>query len=68
MGEVYFFTSGENHFHHAAIYIGAGLFISIYGAGGDLEVSSLKDMRRDYRAKHVLVAKPRSLNINHGGH
>jgi hypothetical protein len=58
-GDVIFFTSGTNSFHHAAIYIGSGLYISVYGAGGDLEVATLKDMKRDFKAEHVLLATPK---------
>jgi hypothetical protein len=61
-GVIVFFTSGRNSFHHAAIYLGVDLFISVYGAGGDLEVSRLEDMKRDFQAKHILVASP----VNHG--
>ncbi len=48
-------------FKHSAVYIGWGLYISVYGAGGDLEISTLKDMRRDYEASRVLLAKPISV-------
>jgi hypothetical protein len=59
-GSVVFLTSGRNRFHHAAIYIGANLYISVYGAGGDLEIATLADMRRDYRADCVFIAFPKS--------
>lgn len=58
-GSVVFLCSGKNHFHHAAISIGSGLYISIYGAGGDLEVARLKNMRHDYRATKIALARPR---------
>ncbi len=58
-GSVIFFCNGRSHFHHAAIYIGSGLYISVYGAGGDLEVTTLKAMKRDYRANEVVLAKPK---------
>lgn len=59
IGGVVFFESGENQFHHAAIYIGHGLYISVWGAGGDLEVATLKSMKRDYGAERVVLAEPR---------
>jgi len=46
-------------FCHAAIYIGRGLYISVYGAGGTLEISTLKDMQLFYNAK-AYIAEPRS--------
>lgn len=58
-GNVVFLTSGQM-FRHAAIYIGSGLYISVYGAGGDLEVSTLKDMQRDFEANVVHLALPRT--------
>lgn len=59
-GSVVFLLGGENHFHHAAVFIGKGLYISVYGAGGDLEVSTLPDMLRDYGANRFVVATPRT--------
>ncbi len=57
-GSVVFFESGEDRFHHAAVYIGHGLYISVWGAGGDLEVATLKSMKRDYGAERVMLAEP----------
>lgn len=59
VGSVVFLKSGENHFHHAAIYIGSGLYISVWGAGGDLEIATLKSMKKDYGAEQVVLAQPR---------
>ncbi len=57
VGDVIFLVNKkENYFYHAAIYIGFGLYISAYGAGGDLEISTLKDMRKDFGAERVLKA------------
>ncbi len=57
VGDVIFLVDKkQNYFYHAAIYIGFGLYISAYGAGGDLEVSTLKDMRKDFGAELVLTA------------
>lgn len=62
-GTVVFLTSGCDHFHHAAVYLGSGLYLSVWGAGGTFEVATLKDMMRDFgatkpRAAHPLHAAP----------
>jgi hypothetical protein len=58
-GSIVFFLSGENHFHHAAVYLSSGLYISVWGAGGDLEIATLKSMRRDYGAERAMLAIPK---------
>jgi cell wall-associated NlpC family hydrolase len=58
---VFLLKSKENDFRHAALYVGHGLYISVYGAGGDLEFSTLKDMLRDFDAEHVVTATPRKI-------
>jgi len=58
VGYVVFFRT-DNIFHHAAVYIGSNLYISVWGAGGDLEIASLKAMKRDYGAKEVVLAQPK---------
>jgi hypothetical protein len=58
-GDIVFFMSDfARKFHHAAIYIGKGLYLSIYGAGGDLEVSTLRDIKRDFEAEQAFLATP----------
>jgi hypothetical protein len=59
VGSVVFLESGENQFHHAAVYLGQGLYISVWGAGGDLEIATLKSMKRDYGAERVVLAQPK---------
>jgi hypothetical protein len=59
MGSVVFFQSGESHFHHAAVYIGFGLYVSVWGAGGDLEVATLRSMKRGFCAQRVVLAQPK---------
>ena len=60
VGDIVFLVNNEeNYFYHAAVYIGFGLYLSILGAGGDLEVMTLEDMKRDFGASRVLVASPR---------
>ena len=56
---IFFVNKKSNYFYHAAIYIGFGLYISVYGAGGSLEISTLKDMKKDFGAELVLKAMPR---------
>lgn len=58
-GSIVFFLSDMNHFHHAAVYLGSGLYVSVWGAGGDLEVATRKSMKCDYGAQHVVLAIPR---------
>ena len=53
-------TEESGFFHHAAIYLGMGLFISVWGAGGDIEVATLKDMRESFCAQDVRLAVPKS--------
>ena len=67
VGSVVFFRSNKNHFHHAAVYIGSGLYISVWGAGGDLEVATLKSMKHDYGAEEVVLAQPKEegRRVNH---
>lgn len=61
VGHVIFLVTPELHFfHHAAIYIGRGLYLSVYGAGGDLEVATLLQMKESYLASEVLVATPKA--------
>lgn len=59
-GDVVFFLDRQRrHFKHAAVYFGGGLCISVYGGGGDLEFSRIKDMQREWDAPDVLLAVPR---------
>lgn len=57
-GSVVFLVKGKDQFRHAAIYIGSGLYISAWGAGGDLAVASLKSMKKDFGADRVELATP----------
>lgn len=47
-GTVFLLDLESQMFRHAAIYLGYGLFVSVYGAGGDLEFSTLEDMVREF--------------------
>jgi len=55
-GDVVFLMDGE--WKHAAIYLGYGLYISVYGGGGDLEISTLKQMKRGFKPGKVYLAEP----------
>jgi len=57
-GGVVFLMEGRENFKHAAIYLGADIYVSVYGAGGQLEFSELNDMRHDFRASSVFLATP----------
>lgn len=60
VGDVIFLLDIKQHrFRHAAVYIGENLYISVYGAGGDLEISTLEDMQRDYDAPDVVISNPK---------
>jgi hypothetical protein len=59
-GAVVFYGSGKTQFHHAAIYLGAGLYVSVYGAGGDLEVSTHQNILRDFCVQTTCLAEPLS--------
>lgn len=56
---VFLLTEETSSFHHAAMYLGYGFYVSVYGYGGNLEISTLNDMRRDFGAKDVVTATPR---------
>lgn len=58
-GSIVFFESSKNRFHHAAVYLGHGLYLSVWGAGEDLEVATLQSMKSDYGAERVTLAEPR---------
>ncbi len=47
-------------FRHAATCIAPDLYVSVYGAWGDLEFATLEDMKRDFEATTVLLATPRA--------
>ena len=49
----------KNESPHAAVYVGFGLYLSVYGAGGNLEFSRLPDMKRDYGASHCVWVRLR---------
>jgi len=51
--------NGRTPFSHAAVYLGEGLYASVYGAGGDLEVSKLEAMQREFPCREVRIAIPR---------
>lgn len=60
-GEAVFFVDLEHFiFHHSAIFLGRGLYLSVYGKGGILQISALSDMVHDYDTRHILRMRPRN--------
>ncbi len=58
VGDILFLGDFKDHlFKHAVIYLGLGLCISVYGGGGDVEVSTLADMKRELKARDVVIAQ-----------
>jgi len=55
-GDIVFLLKGHDHFRHAAVYLGSGLYLSVWGGGGDLEVATLKGMMRDFGATKARLA------------
>lgn len=49
----------RTRFCHAALYLEYGLYLSVYGAGGHLEVSTLQDMKKDFGATRAFRVMPR---------
>ena len=54
-------ASGKDRyvFRHAAICIDTNLFVSVYGAWGNLRFASLHDMMKEYEADALVKATPR---------
>lgn len=65
IGEVVLFVTPSSdyersfRFHHAAIYIGKDFYVSVYGGGGEIEVSTFDDMMRDFKAQKAIIARPK---------
>ncbi|MCF7898875.1 MAG: hypothetical protein K9L31_02910 [Candidatus Pacebacteria bacterium] len=60
VGDVLFLLdTSKQVFKHAAIYVGYGLYVSIYGAGGDIHFATLKDMKKSFGGKDIFLATPR---------
>ena len=58
-GDVFFFTGDEDIFCKAALYIGAGLCMSVDEIDHTLFVSTIHDIKRDYGAKYIFIARPK---------
>jgi hypothetical protein len=56
---VFLFNKKRMQFRHAAIYLGHGLYISVYGKSGNIEVTTLRDMRKAHGAKNILDVVPK---------
>lgn len=61
---VFLMTEAESRFHHAACYLGMGLYLSVWGAGGDLEIATFEDMRRGYGTNEVFLATPKPKKLD----
>ncbi len=60
MGDAVFLVNSEkSEFKHAALYLGRDLYISVYGGGGDLEITTLEAMTQYWKATQILVATPK---------
>lgn len=57
-GDVVFLTNRNPKRFHAAVYLGWGRYLSVYGVGGDLEVSTLRDMCRDFETSETANVVP----------
>jgi hypothetical protein len=57
-GNVAFFMKRDGFFLHAAICLGDGLFVSVYGGGGTIGFSAMKYLEREFVGKHVYHAVP----------
>lgn len=60
-GDVVFLLRAEPKRFHAAVCLTPELYLSVWGAGGDLEIATLRDMRRDFDAEKVIRVLPRSV-------
>lgn len=58
-GDVIFLINETPKRFHAAVYLDAGFYLSVWGAGGDLEVATLPDMERDFKTSKVIEVLPR---------
>lgn len=56
---VFLVNTADSRFYHAAAYLGMGLYLSVWGAGGDIEVATLQDMKTGFNAREVFLAVPR---------
>jgi hypothetical protein len=57
---IFLMNDDINVFVHAAVYLGHHIYLSVYGMGGDIVVSSLQDMLNDFGAKWIWLATPRT--------
>jgi len=63
-GDVVFFLSNDRSlFRHAAVYLGMGMYVSVWGAGGPLAFMTLDDLQKFYRNAEVVHFAPRNSKI-----
>lgn len=59
-GKCYACVTDDMHARHAALYLGAGLFLSFYGVDGPLVVSTLPQMHEIYLSRQIVeLVRPR---------
>ncbi len=58
-GNIVFLLDADLFFRHAAIYVGFGMYVSVYGGGGDVEIATLADMKKDYGASKAILVRPK---------
>ncbi len=56
---VFFLDTSRQLFRHASIYVGWGVYVSVYGAGGDIHFATLKDMKNSFGGENIFLATPR---------
>lgn len=61
VGDVIFFLDKRgDRFRHAAVYLADGIYVSVWGAGGDLEFGTLEDMRKTYKDDVIVSVTTRA--------
>lgn len=58
-GDVVFLIRKNPKRFHAAVHLCGDLYLSVWGAGGDLEVATLADMQRDFDTDETFDMSPR---------
>jgi len=56
-GDVVFLFRNNGTFDHAAVYLGRGMYIGVYGAGGELTVQTYHDLRRNTKGRRIVLAR-----------
>jgi hypothetical protein len=62
---VFLFTTthkGEQKFDHAAVYVADGVYASVYGVGGELNFSTIEQMKQAWDITEVVHVVPTHAN------